>query len=475
MNFPRIKPILFVILFFVVAKLFFFTKFMVVLWDESVYIGMGKFFYSLGSVGLFEPIRPVILPLFLGFGWKLGLDVILFGKLLALFFSIACIYLTYLLAKDFFGEKVALLSSIFLAITPIFFLSSIQVMTEVPSAVFGLLAVLFFVRKNSPWLVGFFCALCFLTKFPQGLLFPCLFIAYFFVYKRKKLLVSLSKFVVSFLLTVLPYLVFNFFMYKDVFYPFVSASVHQGNVVHKVFDGSLLSLFHNIFFYIVEPLMDNFLFVFLFFGLFFVFRKKLFRRFSIKTIFVILFFFLVYFSFLVNKQYRFSLVFLPFFAVLASFGFVELVKRIHRMRESRRRWFVFVFFVFVVVSLFFVLYKDVNLYSWRIGEESPIQKEFFRFFVDKDANCILTTDPVPVAYSNNLFIPYYDTIFVADKVYDEFSDRCDYIIYTPEPFPCEFFGSDCFEIKAGLFNKINSSRELVFYNEYYGQPYYIFR
>lgn len=63
----RLKPIWWVLVFFVVAKLLFFTKFMVVLWDEAVYIGIGKFFLSLGSVGLFEPIRPIVLPLFLGF------------------------------------------------------------------------------------------------------------------------------------------------------------------------------------------------------------------------------------------------------------------------------------------------------------------------------------------------------------------------------------------------------------------------
>ena len=475
MNRIKFKPVFFVLLFFVVVKLFFFTRFMVVLWDESVYMGIGKFLYSAGTVGLFEPIRPLVLPVFLGFGWKLGFDIILFAKFLALFFSISCIYLTYLLARDFFGERVARLSSILLAITPLFFLNSVQVMTEIPSCVFGLLAVLFFVRKKSPWLVGFFCALAFLTRFPVGLLFICLFVSYFFVFKKKNLFFGLSKFIVSFFLTLVPYLIFNFFMYKNIFSPFVSASVHQGNVVHSVFDGSLLSLFHNIFYYVIEPLCDNLLFVFLFFGLFFVFRKKFYRKFGIKLVFVILLFFVSYFTCLVNKQPRFSLVFLPFFAVLSSFGFVELVKWIDKKKRFQRNCFFVVLFLFVVFSSFFVVVKDVNFYGWGVAEEPPIQREFFKFFVDKPTNCILTTDPVPVAYSDRLFIPYYDSILVAGKVYGEFANKCDYTIFTPEPFPCEFFGASCFEKKAELFAKINSSKELVFYGEYYGQPYYIFR
>ena len=51
-------------------------------WDSSVYIGMGKYIYSSGELGLYEASRPLIWPLILGFFWKLGLDVIFFGKLL---------------------------------------------------------------------------------------------------------------------------------------------------------------------------------------------------------------------------------------------------------------------------------------------------------------------------------------------------------------------------------------------------------
>ena len=32
-------------------------------WDESVYVGIGKYFASGGAVGLYEPIRPPGLPL----------------------------------------------------------------------------------------------------------------------------------------------------------------------------------------------------------------------------------------------------------------------------------------------------------------------------------------------------------------------------------------------------------------------------
>ena len=39
-------------------------------WDESVYMGMGKYIYSNGQIGLWEDIRPIVLPLILGLFWK---------------------------------------------------------------------------------------------------------------------------------------------------------------------------------------------------------------------------------------------------------------------------------------------------------------------------------------------------------------------------------------------------------------------
>jgi len=57
-------------------------------WDSSVYLGMGKYVYSFGEVGLYEGSRPLVWPLILGFFWKLGLDPIFFGRLMVLIFGI---------------------------------------------------------------------------------------------------------------------------------------------------------------------------------------------------------------------------------------------------------------------------------------------------------------------------------------------------------------------------------------------------
>jgi hypothetical protein len=43
-----------------------------VTWDESVYVGLGKYLYSNGASGIYEPFRPILLPLVLGALWKLA-------------------------------------------------------------------------------------------------------------------------------------------------------------------------------------------------------------------------------------------------------------------------------------------------------------------------------------------------------------------------------------------------------------------
>ena len=89
------KGIIAIILFFIAANILFLRFYNEIWWDSAVYIGMGKHIYSLGKSGLWEESRPLILPLILGLGWKLGLNVVYFGRAISLIFSAITIFLTY--------------------------------------------------------------------------------------------------------------------------------------------------------------------------------------------------------------------------------------------------------------------------------------------------------------------------------------------------------------------------------------------
>lgn len=467
------KPILTILIIFLLVKLLYFTQYMVVLWDEAVYIGIGKHLYSLGNIGLFESIRPLFLPLMTGAIWKSGLDVIIYSKLLALIFSILYIYLTYLLAEEIFNKKIAILASILVAITPIFFFQSIFVMAGIPSTFFGLLAIYFFVKKKSLFLVGAIAALSFLTRFPQGLIFTSLLLLILLNSKNK--IKDCLKLTSSFIIITLPYLIFNYMTQKNIFAPLLSASEHQSNIAHSVITQNPWSYLYNIFFYLIEAFQQNIFLILIILGVIYIIKKKHHFNIKIQSLFIPSILLLIYLTAIINKQPRFLLVLLPFFCIIASYAFVKSLKYIISFSKTKKRVFGSLLIILILATILTTTYKNYDTYGWRIDEETLFQKDFLKYFSDKDANCILTTDPVPVVYTDKKFIPYYNLIDQSLQTYIEHKNNCDYVIYSPDPFKCQFFGEECYTKREQLFNVISLERQQVFHNTYYGQNYYIFK
>ena len=95
----KIKLILGILIIALIARLILFFDYHPIWWDSAVYIGMGKYIFSLGNQGLWEPLRPIIWPIILGFFWKIKLDPLFFGRLLNVFLSLGAVYLTYIISK----------------------------------------------------------------------------------------------------------------------------------------------------------------------------------------------------------------------------------------------------------------------------------------------------------------------------------------------------------------------------------------
>ena len=124
-----------ILIFLIVLKIVFsLTRFHYIHWDESVYLGMGKYIYSLGQVGLWEHIRPPVLPFLLGVFWFLKLPYILFSELLMLFFSLGSVLLVYLISKDLFNKRVAIITAVLLIITPVFLYGAFSILAGIPAA-----------------------------------------------------------------------------------------------------------------------------------------------------------------------------------------------------------------------------------------------------------------------------------------------------------------------------------------------------
>ncbi|MDO8661514.1 MAG: hypothetical protein Q7K43_06500, partial [Candidatus Woesearchaeota archaeon] len=63
-----------------VVRLLFVFDWHEVWWDSGVYIGMGKWLWSLSTSGLWEDFRPVLWPIVLGFFWKIGLNPVFVAR-----------------------------------------------------------------------------------------------------------------------------------------------------------------------------------------------------------------------------------------------------------------------------------------------------------------------------------------------------------------------------------------------------------
>ena len=139
-----------IVLLSVFIRLIFAFSYQEIWWDSGVYVGMGKYAFSGGESGLWEHIRPPLVPLMLGVIWKIGLDPVFLGRIVEILMMGGVVALTFFLAKEWFNERVAILSSIILALSPIFFYLSFHQYTEIPSVLFFLLA-LYFGSKRPFW------------------------------------------------------------------------------------------------------------------------------------------------------------------------------------------------------------------------------------------------------------------------------------------------------------------------------------
>jgi len=431
-----------------------------ILWDESVFMGMGKWIFSNGTIGLWEIIRPIGLPFMLGFLWKIGLTQKFALEVTSVFFLLGTIFLTYILARKIFDVKTALLSSIVLFVTPVFFYYSSFTLTGIPSTFFILLSVFFLIRKKYI-LSGLFSGVAFLFRYPAALIFVA--INLIFLYEllmsknnKHKRIVDVIKYNVPFISLVGLYLVYNQVVYGSFIEPFLLASAHQSVAVRNV-SGVLLS----ILYYPYTLIITN---IFLLFAIFQKQNKKLYYVLLPSIIF------LIYFVMIPHKQPRFALMFLPFISILAVHGFFNcmnfLKKSFPKVVHGKR----YLAIVSVLLGLILVhpVFIDYKLWQDFPGEKLEIVSDYYEFIKENNiSGPILTTDPVINLYSDNKFIQFYNNITDAHLIYDKNINKVSAIVYTPASFPC--LDEVCNISKQELEEKIQNDSVLIYNKTWWGE------
>ena len=312
LEYMKFKPIYIILIVFAMVR-FLFSRLTwhLVEWDESVYLGMGKFIHTTGASGLWEIIRPIWLPFMLA-----GLPqerYVFFAELLILTFSIGIVYLTYLITKSYLNEKAGLFAAVFLALTPLFFFYSDRIYTGIPAGFFVLLSIYLFNKKKYIW-CGAAIGMAFMNRFPAGILLPALMLSLIQEDFRKTILDS-SKVFIAFFVTIVPNLMFNEIFYYSFYYPFVKASEHQHNLFFSI--GNIVQ---NIMYYPFVLIWQNPLIASIILGFIF-FHKRL------IPVYLPFIMFLGYFTIIPNKQPRFALIFLPLVVILTTYGIARILNK----------------------------------------------------------------------------------------------------------------------------------------------------
>lgn len=444
-------------IFFILISIVYLSSLLVhhdIWWDSAVFLGMGKYIYSFGSVGLWEASRPLLWPIVLGFYWKLGLNPILFGEITAILFSLGTVLLVYIIASRLFDRKIAFIASFFLSLSQTFFVFSNIMQTEIPSTFFVLLGLYFFIRRLYNY-SGLFLGIAFMTRFFQLFIaFPLFLLLLYLTARNKENVRAFLNFCVFFLIPVVPYLIFNYFLYGSLFYPF-AVQAFMTKYTGWVFNQPL-------YFYFVSIVKENFLAVFSILGLVFALRRYNFGRYALA--FAFLGSFMLY-NAAMHKEMRLLIPVLPLLYILASYGMVYFAGLLKKRRNLVLYSLLAVFFALSLPDLRFDSYED------GFGL-------FYEYIKEADAGSLWISNPAFIAFSDKkadelVYYPLYGSERI-DQLERNIGNAGAVLINTCDILPCPSHDEGCSKKHSDFINLLTETFSLARSAEKGSCKYYIF-
>lgn len=430
-------------------------------WDAAMYIGLGKYIFTHGTLGILETFRPIGVSIILGFLWKLGLDPVVCGKILTIILSVAAVYGVYLI-----GERIQKYAGVYaatlLSFSAVFFAYSAAPLSDIPSVTLAIIALYAFINKKY-YVSGLLTGAAFLTRFPMALMVISLTLSVFFVkeYLLKEKLYKILWIIGGFITVAIPYFIVNALVYGNPLLPIIVGS-QVAEYAAKFYEP------HSYFFYIHELCIEN---PFLIFALaafipFFISSQKQLRSLLIPIIIPLL---LLggYFTVNSHQELRYAISFLPFLCILAGFGITYATHLIPLKFKYTHQ----IGIVVVSVCLLLICSKAYELYSEKF-KNTPELHRFHTYFNDKENVYIITTSPQMIAYSDIYLIDAFDTWEKANELYTLKKSLIDYIALNDcimicnDPSTCPYAQADFFEKIAHdeiVFQTISRSCTLTIY------------
>jgi len=440
-------------------------------WDSHVYIGIGKYIFSQGHIGMWESFRPLIHPFILGLIWKMGLSPLIFGKILDLTLSVIVIYLTYLIAKKIFQDHkqsnaIALLSALIFSITPNFIIFTGLILTEPLAILFGLIGIIIIINYEQKkktiihlFGAGIFLALSFLTKFPQGIWFASIIIIYLLKkIELQKKIKELTFLTIGFILPVIPYLILNYTLYHNPFEPFIAGSwiVTTSTWLY----GSGFS------YYFIALFLETPIFLFTIIYLYYFTSEKQYHN-PLKIICLLIpLLTFIYFLTVPRKEIRYLVTILPFLAIITSYTIIKIYAHLKQKKKPlvTTKGFTALGIILIMIPIPFGL-----AFERQPTFETEINQLITQYNI---TGTIITSDPAFVSYLN-LRIITLDGIEFAPKIYSEQKSKYQLLFLNDCDLNCAPNNTFCEKTKKDFILRINQENQEVFKKQVKNCTYYI--
>ncbi len=461
-EFFLVHPLLFILGLTLLVRIIYLWVNYPLWWDSYVYIGMGKYLFSHGQLGMWEVFRPLIHPSILGLFWKLGLNISIVGKFLDLLFSTLGVYLVYKIAEKVYSKNTAILSSLLFSLTPVFIMFTGLILTEPLALLFGLLGFYFFLQKESQsknYLAGLFLALSFLTKFPQGIWFGAALITV--LLNSQKIKDKLRRLILisgGFLTLVIPYLILNYFLYQNPFLPLTSGSEIIKTAVWQYGSGWG--------YYFVNFFLKNWLYLLFFPAIYLFFKDREWREENKILLLSTSLLVMAYFLYLPRKEVRYLVMGVPVMALiignLLNKFYLNIKSSDKKILKVRAFWTIFTFLLLLPLpfSLSFERYPTFETQISQIQEEHHLN------------GIILTSDPAFVSYLDQPIVTLNGIEF-APSIYEKQRGNYQLLFLNECDLSCDPEDSECQTQKKQLLQQVHFENEIEYSLNFKNCNYFI--
>jgi hypothetical protein len=367
-------PLIILILIGLAINIYYFNANKAVWWDEAEYLSFVNYATKGIPHSLWEG-RAVIYPIILSLISLINPSES-FLKIGLILINLLTIFSCYILLKKIFDKKIAFFSTLLFETSFLFLFFQIRFLTEIPSTMFILLSLYFFLNRDlkSKILAGIFVGLAIGTRFTSLFIIPAMML-YNLLSKSK---IREYAWIPSIMIGFLPIIIFDFSQGNTLLYSlifFITKSVAHSSV--QPWDFYILDIFYT------NP----------FIAPFFLIGLIKYLKLNNKKLLIISFF-IIYFlahSITSHKEDRYILPIMPFYCLIAVQGVYYIYEKITIAKKNKikntdfKEKIIMFFRNKILINIIIILFFSYSIYNSFIIADPAISAKSASYIEVKQA------------------------------------------------------------------------------------------